>query len=73
MTNLAQRIETTEDASVAKLKATQNRMICIPQGYDEITELVAIRSLLTLDRAGAAMVRLEILMDRYHGSWRTVA
>lgn len=42
----------------------------IPQGYTERDELVAIRELLRLDRTAEAKERLEILLDRYHGTWR---
>ena len=80
MTSLAQRIESSvaeampsmQDAT-KKLRVEQNRMRCIPQGDGEVGELAAIRKLLRLDRPSEALIRLEVLLDRKHGDWRTLA
>ena len=58
----------TIDAKAAAVEARKHRVI--PQGYDETDELIAIYTLLTLNRAAEAKQRLEILLDRWHGTWR---
>ena len=51
----------------------ENAARCIPQGYDELDELVAIRKLLRLSRVSEARLRLDLLMDRRSPGWRTRA
>lgn len=56
-------------SAITKMK----RLRTVPQGYDELGELVAVRTLLKFDRPEEALERLDILMDRYFSGWRTLA
>ena len=58
----------TIDAKAAAVEARKHRVI--PQGYDETDELIAIRKLLSLGRVDEARQRLDLLLDRWHGTWR---
>ena len=60
-------------AKPSEIAATAKPLPCVPQGYDRLDEIVAIRKLLRLGRADEAKTRLDIWLDRYRSGWRTVA
>ena len=70
-----QTISGQDDAERMRVAASQLARMsrCVPQAYDELGELVAVRTLLRLGRPDEAVDRLEILLDRFHESWRTLA
>ncbi len=54
----------------AKIKP-QTKERVIPQGYTDVDELAAIRTLLRNGRIPEAMQRLDVFIDRTMPSWRT--
>jgi hypothetical protein len=67
MTQLAERM----DIAVETLQRVSNSNRCIPQGYTSNDEIVAIRTLLRLDRVDEAKERLDLWLNEHHPAWRT--
>lgn len=57
-------------AKPADIVMDANHMRCIPQGYGYADELVAIRTLMRLDRNKEALERFERWLDRNLRGWR---
>lgn len=71
MADAARKFETSDaDRMQSAVAALTKRQRCVPQAYDELGELIAVRTLLRLGRNDEALERLEHTLDRYYGSWR---
>lgn len=61
---------TTETAAADIQDPPQPKKRFVPEGHTETDRLISVRTLLMQGRSEEALERLNIVLDRFHDSWR---